>query len=334
MLRVGLNPYGIAFTIGLQGRGTPRANPNPLGLAGYLDLADEIGAATIEIPTALLTPLTGAELRALRERLDRRDVTVVLSQGLGSAHIDAATGGVASALSLAPQLGIRLMRMSLTSVLCGDRAAPDCRWTETVAHVRRALGDAARRAADAGVTLAIENHQDFTSAEMADLCESVGPSVGICLDTGNALAVGECPLAFARAVAPHVRHVHLKDYQVQWTDQGYRLIRCAIGDGAIPFPGIAAILAEHTPRLPAAIEPGALSVRHVRLLTPEWWEGYPDRSARALAEGLAAARVRRLPETAEWRTPWEAGADAEAVIDYETAMLRRSVANLKEMGMM
>ncbi len=31
------------------------------------------------------------------------------------------------------------------------------------------------------------------------------------------------------------RHVHLKDYRVQFTDEGYRLVRCAIGDGAVPL---------------------------------------------------------------------------------------------------
>ena len=27
----------------------------------------------------------------------------------------------------------------------------------------------------------------------------------------------------------------LKDYRVQFTDEGYRLVRCAIGDGAVPI---------------------------------------------------------------------------------------------------
>ena len=32
MLDVGLNPYGLTYTLGLQGQGTPRANPNGRGL--------------------------------------------------------------------------------------------------------------------------------------------------------------------------------------------------------------------------------------------------------------------------------------------------------------
>ena len=60
------------------------------------------------------------------------------------------------------------------------------------------------------------------------------PSASV-FDTGNTFPVAEAPLDFVRRVAPHVRHVHLKDYRVQFTDEGYRLVRCAIGDGAVPF---------------------------------------------------------------------------------------------------
>ena len=34
MLEIGLNPYGLTYILGLQGSGTPRANPNGAGLEG------------------------------------------------------------------------------------------------------------------------------------------------------------------------------------------------------------------------------------------------------------------------------------------------------------
>ena len=37
MLDVGLNPYGLTYYLGLQGRGTPRANPGGRGLEGFID---------------------------------------------------------------------------------------------------------------------------------------------------------------------------------------------------------------------------------------------------------------------------------------------------------
>jgi sugar phosphate isomerase/epimerase len=330
MLRVGLNPYGIAYTIGLHGAGTPRANPRPLDLWGYLDLAERVGATqAIEFPVAWLAPLSFGEMTVVRERVEALGATPVLSQ-----KSPVGGYGVAESIALAPRIGARVVRTALTPVLCGDRAQPKYRWPETVAEVRRALAEAAPRMADAGLSLAIEDHQDFTSGELVELCQTAGPSIGITLDVGNALAVGEDPVAFARTVGPHVRHVHLKDYRAHWTDEGYRLVRCAAGDGAVPFPEVIAALAEHHQTLTASIECGALNARHVRLLLPAWWAGYPERPASALAAGLLAARVRRLDENDEWRTPWEREQDSDAITAYEQEQLRRSVANLRQMGLM
>ena len=35
-LLTGLNPYGVSYHLGLHARGTPRANPNPVGLRGFI----------------------------------------------------------------------------------------------------------------------------------------------------------------------------------------------------------------------------------------------------------------------------------------------------------
>ena len=48
-MRIGLNPYGLTWTLGLQGRGTPRANPAGRGLEGFFAIADELGARVLEI---------------------------------------------------------------------------------------------------------------------------------------------------------------------------------------------------------------------------------------------------------------------------------------------
>ncbi len=103
--------------------------------------------------------------------------------------------------------------------------------------------------------------------------------------------------------------------------------------GRFPFAELLAILAEHHATLPAVLEPGALEARHVRLLTPEWWHGYAPKSAEALAACLAAARHKRLPDDADYRTPWERGEDG-ALEDYELAMIRRSAANMRALGIM
>ena len=327
-LRVGLNPYGLTYTVGLQGHGTPRANPEGTGLEGFLALATEVGARVVEIFSPWLTALGPDGRQALRARLDEAGMVPVASASLFAEQID-------ELLQNAVDLGAQTMRLGLSPVLCGDRNAFGAtRWAQQIAEIRAGLARLAPAAAEHGITVAIENHQDFGSAELMAFCEEARDNVGITLDTGNAFPVAESPLSFARTVAPRVRHVHLKDYRVQFTDEGYRLVRCAIGDGAVPFREIFDLLLADGRPLTAVLEPGALEVRHIRLFTPEWWRGYAPKDARALAETLRAARVNLLPEGEDHRTPWEREAPGADLIDYERTMMLRSAANMRALGLM
>jgi sugar phosphate isomerase/epimerase len=202
-----------------------------------------------------------------------------------------------------------------------------------VSSTHEKLAAAAAKAEAADVTLLIENHQDFTSGELVAFCERYGPSVRIAYDTANSFPVAEAPLDFTRVVAPYVRYCHVKDYRAQFTDEGIRLVRCPTGDGAVPIRELFAMLAEHHETMLAALEIGALEARHVKLLTPEWWEGYPPKQARELAACLRAARRNRLPDDADWRTPWERNADHE-LVDYELGQMRKSIENMRSLGLM
>jgi sugar phosphate isomerase/epimerase len=324
-LKVGLNPYGVAYHLGTESHDTPRANPAPAGLDGFLALADELGAnRTLELWDKWLLALSRADLAALRRRLVGK--TLVVSSGLER-------GDPPALLKLAEALDAPLIRVALTGVLCGDRAASNPPWPERVAAAHEKLGRFANEAKVAGRTIVIENHQDFAATELVAFCEEFGPAVRIVYDTGNSFPVGAAPLDFTRAIAPYVAHIHLKDYRVQQTEEGFRLVRCAIGDGAVPFPELLAILGEHHDELPAVLEPGALSVRHVRLKTAGWWQFYPPRDEAAVARCLAATARHALPPDADWRTPWERGEDG-AVAAYELDMIRRSAANMRELGIM
>jgi sugar phosphate isomerase/epimerase len=325
-LKTGLNPYGLTYHLGIQAVGTPRANPRPAGLEGYIALATEIGAKSLELWEGWTGKMSDTELDALGARLRGLGMEPIGSSGLQSADF-------ANSIRIAHHVGAKLMRFALTPVLCGDRSAAGSRWTELVDNTWTRLRQLAPMAAGHGLTIAIENHQDFTSRELVRFCEEVGPNVGIVFDTANSFPVAESPLDFARVIAPHVRYLHLKDYNVQFTAEGYRLVRCPSGDGAVPFKDIVEILAEHHETMLAAIEIGALEARHVRLFTPDWWRGYDPIEAPQLAAALLAAQRHRLPDDADYRTPWERGDDA-ALPEFELAQVRRSAQNLRALGLL
>jgi 3-oxoisoapionate decarboxylase len=328
MLRLGLNPYGLAYTVGLQGLGTPRVNPNPIGLAGFVALTREIGCRVIELDWRWLQSLDDDALGRVRQRVD--GLECVYSYWLAQRQDD----GLADAIRCAAAIGARLLRIHLTPVLEGGRAQWGRQWLEMVAHGKRVLARDAARAADAGLTLAIENHQDFGSEELLELVHALGDHVGIVLDTGNPFAVGEDPVAFVTRAADRIRHVHLKDYVAQFTDEGYRLVRCAIGDGAVPFTEIVDVLSSvrRGTTLTASLEPGALESRHIRVFTDSWWAGYPPRSARELGVMLGRLRAHRLADDEDCRTPWERGEDPAVIVDYERTQLLRSLDNLRQPG--
>ena len=320
----GLNPYGLTYHLGLQGKGTARENPAGAGLEGFIALGQELGVRALEIFDPWVEGLSDDALRALKERLDAAGITPVVSGGL-------VTGATDSLYRSARLLGAQTIRFALTRVLCGARAAQQD-WGAMRAAVAEAITTQGQRATDEGIWIAIENHQDFTSAELVEFC-GLAPSVGITYDTGNSFPVAEAPLDFTRTVAPHVRHLHLKDYRAQFTPEGFRLVRCAIGDGAVPFAELFEILGAHHDRMVAVLEPGALEARHVRLFEPDWWQGYAPKPAAALAACLRAAQHNRLAEGSDYRTPWERGED-HALVDYELAMIRKSAANMKTLGLL
>jgi sugar phosphate isomerase/epimerase len=332
VFRVGLNPYGLTYTLGLQGLDTPRANRQPLGLSGFVRLAREVGARTLELDLRWLTPLDDRTLMRVADDAAADGMTVVCSTWLR--HEPGET--LDDARRIARVLGAALIRIHLAPVLEGARAALGGRWSEMVAHARGVLIREAARARDEGLRIGIENHQDFGSEELLAFADEAGDNVGIVLDTGNPFAVGEDPVAFTERVAHRLLHVHLKDYRAQFTDEGYRLVRCAIGEGCVPLELVARVIERQTPNLPvtASLEPAALEARHIRLFTAEWWHGYPARDARELAVAIGRLRRRRLDRFDDYRTPWEQDVSADELVAYEGEQLVQSVGYVQSMGWM
>ncbi|NUP98707.1 MAG: sugar phosphate isomerase/epimerase [Armatimonadetes bacterium] len=317
-LPFGLCAYGIVYTLGHAGRGTPLANPQPINLFELLELAAGLGLSTVELPPHLLLEAGGslADLRAAAESLDLRLV-------VAGRRLSAET--MREELDWAATLGAKVVRCTLSGILGGDRREVGLAgWEAVLDQAARTLAQVAPRAAERGLRVGVENHQDATSHDLVALCERVGSAtIGITLDTGNPLAVAEEPLAFARRVAPYLVDVHLKDYRIFPSAVGFRLVHCAIGAGVVPFEELWRLI--EPLGVPCSIEMAALEARHVRLLEDDWWAGYPPREARELA--AIWRLVLQRGEQGEWRTPFERG-ETEGLAAWEMVRLRESVANL------
>lgn len=316
----GLAAYSFPFTCGLASRDGVRVGSQRLDAYGLVSLASSWGMTNLELPlTAVLPGASGDSLDEFREALRGADLSLTVDSGVIEEE------ALAALLPLAARAGARVVRAMPSAVLEGARAALEVGWAAYMAELCRRL-ERLRPSLEAhDLVLAIENHQDATSDDLLALCEAGGERVGVTLDVANPLAVGEDPLAFAHKVAHRVRNVHLKDYRVYPTESGYRLVRCALGEGAVPLKELIRLLRELAPEAPQHVELAALHARHIRLFEDDWWNGYPPRDARSLMPVLRLVARHACPQGEDWRTPWERCEPAEAIVRYEREQFEQSV---------
>src|SRR5262245_36414692 len=132
MQRIGLNPYGLAYSLGLHGANTPRANPKPISTYDYIDIARSINSGGIELHVEHLFNLTDDQLQKLRTQFDPLNWWVVLARPLMIEDWE-------QTLRAARILKAKTIRMHCTSILCGDRTAGGCDWPALVSQVRQKL---------------------------------------------------------------------------------------------------------------------------------------------------------------------------------------------------
>ena len=327
MQPIGLSTYSFPFTSGGLGRGTPRACPNPFDAWGLMNIALQAGLNGVEVAPMLVSrDLDPEALAAYKEAVEAKGLAIVADTGMVDVE------QMQKAIPAACAIGADVLRATVSHILCGERCKMNGEWPAHFNEIIRRLQQVRPIAEEYGVTIAIENHQDVTSADMLEICERVGGSnIGVTLDVVNPLAVGEDPIEFAERVAPFIRNVHLKDYYIYLTPQGYRLIRSPLGAGVMDFPALFNLLAEKAPNAYLNIELAAQNERHIRIHDQDWWTDYPAEHREQVKGGLVLAE-KRGRRGDDWQTRWERGEDCDAIKAGEMQDLEESVEYLRSIG--
>ncbi len=320
-LPMALTGYGLPHVMGFLATKAGQPHPAPLDIFGLMDAARELGLEGIEAP---LPPRAKIAPEALRDALQSRGLRLIPDFGTVP---DAETAVFRQFLDDAAALGAPVVRATLSKILCGDRRKVSGGWEAYLSHAAERLRELLPYAQDRGVCVALENHQDASSDDLLRLYEMTGhsPAYGVTLDTGNPLAVGEGPVEFAERLAPLIRHIHLKDYTIHFAPEGYRLVRCAAGDGVIDFPEILRIVRANGHDVFPGIEIAAQPTRTIPLLEPDWWDCYPPTSAASLIPALKVLWAKGRPADEPYSSAWERGEDSAAVSAEEWDVVRRSV---------
>ncbi len=139
--------------------------------------------------------------------------------------------------------------------------------------------------------LAVENHKDQTSLEQVEMLRKLASEwVGVCVDTGNNIALLEDPLETIKALAPFALSVHLKDMAVEPYDEGFLLSEVPLGTGFLDLPAIVAALRAARPGIAFNLEMATRDPLKVPCLTPGFFATFPGRPAGDLAQAMSLVR--------------------------------------------
>ena len=122
---------------------------------------------------------------------------------------------------------------------------------DTSAMMQATALDLARvvtEASELGITIVLENHEDFTGRELANIVEQVDhPNLKILYDYGNSQMVLEDPEAALDAVLPYVYSVHVKDHVMIHAEHAgqLKIAGVPIGEGFLPLEKLTRRLLEH-----------------------------------------------------------------------------------------
>lgn len=163
-------------------------------------------------------------------------------------------------LGLAAELGHSRMRIVIAHPHLRE---PGDGW----AQARRAVPALARLAAQAervGVALAVENHADVTVEQLAWILGEVDSrALGACIDTANAVRVGDDPVEAAIILGPWALAVHVKDIAAGAWHPVSGPTSVPLGEGTIATERVVAEIADVTDDCWFLVELGHLGLAQV-----------------------------------------------------------------------
>jgi sugar phosphate isomerase/epimerase len=144
------------------------------------------------------------------------------------------------------------------------------------------------------VRLAVENHKDWRADELIRVLKQAGNDhIGVCLDTGNSIALLEDPMEVIDALAPFAFTTHFKDMAVEEYRDGFLLSEVPLGGGILDLPRAIATLRAARPDIRFNLEMITRDPLKVPCLTEGYWTTFPALSGKHLARALMLVRGHR-----------------------------------------
>ncbi len=213
----------------------------------FVRRAGELGVDDVSLESCFFDSLEPGYLAELGAVLDEHRLSRVLAwghpDGLEAGRNEEAWREMNALIPKAVCIGARIMRIVASSLMFRfEPHAPQ------IAALVRMLKQSVKIARDHGVTLALENHIDYTSTEILEILERVdSDALKVNFDTGNTLRMMEDPVAAARRLGPYTVATHTKDLAAcrhVRPEEWYFFSSVPVGTGLIDIPGVVRALAE------------------------------------------------------------------------------------------
>jgi sugar phosphate isomerase/epimerase len=181
-----------------------------------------------------------------------------------------------------------------------------------------------------GVKLAVENHKDFESKALIDIIKAAdSPEVGVCIDTGNSLALLEPPQETVEVLAPYAFSTHIKDIGVEEYAAGFLMSEVPLGTGFVDLPALLGVLRKTKPAPRFNLEMITRDPLKIPCLTEKYWATLEHVSGRRLAAALALVRK----QAAKKPLPRVSGLAREEQVKREDENVRESLRHAKAISL-
>ncbi len=178
-----------------------------------------------------------------------------------------------------------------------------------------------------GVQLAIENHKDLRADQLVRLLEPLKLSkVGVCLDTGNSIALLEDPYEVVETLAPWTITTHFKDMGVEEYEDGFMLSEVPLGTGFLDLKRIVGLIRKARPETRLNLEMITRDPLKIPCLDQRYWATLDDVPGHQLARMLAM--VRAHPESRP--LPRISQLDVQDQLRIEASNVQKSLAYARE----
>ncbi len=275
--RLGVVQYSFALRLAAERAAGKTGLADPLT---FLEHCHDLGAGGVQIS---LGTRDSDYLATLRKKAEAHgmDMEATIRLPKDSTDCERFTAEV----RCAREAGIKVLR----TVLLGGRRYEQFKsgdeFRRACTHAEQSVKLAEPIVSKHDLLLAIENHKDYRAGELMDLLGRLGSRhVGVCVDTGNSIALLEEPLEVTRTLAPRAFTVHLKDMAVAECEDGFLLAEVPLGEGFLDLPKMIALLREARPEIRFNLEMITRDPLRVPCLTEQYW-------ATATASGRDLART-------------------------------------------